>query len=353
MLRSPKSRLASAVAVAAAVCALGAATATAAAAAPTPLGPWSGRQGPVPHAFTNASPSMTSVLFPGSANFRTLVAWKGQAGAHVFYEYTPAGTSRWSGLASIPGARTSAAPSVAAYTDPAGRSAVLAVWKGRGSDRIFYAQGETRGDGAVAWTAPATLPGSEYFTTRTAPTVFFPLHSYAAVIAYKGPFNHIRYVIGTPLHRGFVWSQSHWIAPNALASSAAGVGELETGTAAGTLEVFWRGLHTSQVFYSTTGDPLTRAVGLTWTAVTPLAGSLTSAAPAVAAVGLHGGGPLLLAYKAPHSVHILYRTLVGGAWSLPAIVPGAQSTDGPALLRGILATTSPAASGNIFFHVYS
>ncbi len=350
MLRTPKSRLASAVAVAAAVCALGATTA--ASAAPAPSGPWSGRVGPVPRAFTDATPAMTTVSFPHSPNFRTLVAWKGQAGKHVFYEYSPAGGHAWSRLAGIPGAKTSAAPSVASYTDPNGREAVLAAWKGRGGSRIFYSQGETLGNGTVRWTAAAMLPASRYTTTGTAPTVFFPAHSYKAVIAYKGPFNHIRYIIGTPRHRGFAWSNSHWIAPNAVASSSAGIGELQSGTSRGQIFVFWKGYRTGQVFFSSTPDPITVAKGLTWSAVAPLAGSVTSAAPAASAVGPHGTGPLLLVYKGLGSVHVLYRTLAGITWSAPALVPSTQTTYGPALLRGILATTSPTSAGNIFFHDY-
>jgi hypothetical protein len=351
MLTIPKSRLASAAAVGAVVCALGAGTA--AAATPRVDGTWSGRQGPVPHAFTNASPALASVLFPGSARPRTLVAWRGQGGQHVFYEYSPAGSSTWSALASIPGAKTSTAPSVASYTDPSGRSAVVAVWKNLGSGRIFYAQGQTKANGTITWTAPVGFPTSKYFTTATAPTVFFPLHSYKAVFLYKAPFNHIRYVIGTPKHRGFVLSATKVIASNALASSPAGVTEASRGTAKGTIAVFWKGLGSDQVYYSTTTDPLTIAKGISWTPVTALAGSTTSAAPAASTTGLHGSGSVLLAYKAPHNVGIIYRTLTSGVWSAPAAVPGIQSTNGPALLRNVLAATSPAGGGNIFFETYS
>jgi len=110
----------------------------------------------------------------------------------------------------------------------------------------------------------------------------------------------------------------------------------------------------TQISYAATaGDPLAAAGAVKWTPVTDLAGSTTSGIPAASAVGPHGTGPLLLAYKAPHTIHVLYRTLAGGTWSAPATVPGAQTVTGPALLRGQLATTSPTSAGNIFFHFFS
>jgi hypothetical protein len=351
MLNSPKSRLASAAVAGAAVCALGAGTI--AAATPALAGTWSGRQGPVPHAFTNASPALASVLFPGSARPRTLVAWRGQGGQHVFYEYSPDGSLKWSPLASIPGAKTSTAPSVASYTDPSGRSALVAVWKNLGSNQIFYAQGQTKANGTVAWTAPVAFPANKYFTTTTSPAVFFPLHSYKALFVYRGPYDHIRYVVGTPLRRGFLLSATKAIAANALSATGAAVTEQSNGTARGTIEVFWRARGgAGTVSESTTSDPLTIAKGITWSPVATVPSALTSAQPAAATLGLHGAGPLMIAYKAPHNVGIRYRTLTAGVWSAAATVPGAASTYGPALLRNLLAYTSPAGGGNIFFNTY-
>jgi hypothetical protein len=351
MLDGSKSRLASAAVVGAAVCALGAGTAGAA--TPALAATWSGRQGPVPHAFTNASPAVTSVLFPGSARPRTLVAWRGQGGRHIFYEYAPAGPRKWSALASIPGAKTSTAPSVASYTDPSGRSAIVAVWKNLGSARIFYAQGQTKANGTVLWTAPVPFPAGKFFTTTTSPTVFFPLHTYRALFFYRGPFDHIRYVVGRPKRRGFVLSPSTVIATSALSSTGAAATEQSVRTARGTIEVFWRALgRAGAVSESTTSDPLTLAKGITWSPVTTVPGARTSSEPAASTLGLHGSGPLLLAYKAPHNVAIRFQTLTAGGWSGSAPVPGSTSTYGPALLRNVLFSTSPAAGGNIFFNVY-
>ena len=99
MLKSHTTRLAAAVVAAGAICALGAASASA-------TNAWSGRIGPVPRAFTNASPALTNVTFGSSARNQTLVAWKGQGGAHIFYQASPTiGVKKsWSPKAEIPGA---------------------------------------------------------------------------------------------------------------------------------------------------------------------------------------------------------------------------------------------------------
>jgi hypothetical protein len=356
MLNRSMSRLATAVAVAGTVCALGAASAAAAA---TPGSSWSGRTGPVPHAFTNATPAMTSVSFAGHA--ATLVAWKGQRGAHVFYETTssPHLSGGWSALASIPGAHSNAGPSVGSYVDPLGHEAVLAVWKGLGNHKIFYSQGETRGNGTISWGAPATLTKSKFTSTTTAPAVFFPANAPhdRVIVAWKGPFDHVRYSVGTPAGRGFTWSSSNWLsaAANTRTSAAPALAEVQTGTAKGTLQVFWKGLHSDQIRFATTGDPLnlTTSGGLTWSAAATVPHAATTAGPAVSSLGLHGFGPLLLTYKGPAGLHVRYQTRTSTGWSAGKEVPGALTAVGPAQLRGVLATTSADASGSIFFHIFS
>jgi hypothetical protein len=355
MLNRSMSRLATAVAVAGTVCALGAASAAAA-----PSG-WSGRTGPVPHAFTNATPAMTSVTFPGHAAVNTLVAWKGQRGAHVFYEYTASPTlSRgWSRLAFIPGARSGAGPSVASYIDPRGREAVVAVWKGLGNSKIFYAQGETHGDGTISWTAPVALPHLRSDHTDKAPAVLFPANAARdrVIIAWKGPYHHVRIVVGNPVGRHFRFLRSHPVTttPITHTSSAPALAEVQTGTATGRLYVFWKGRHSSQVRYATASDPLrvSSTGALNWSATAIVPGAHTGTNPAASALSHHGFGPLMLTYKAPGSLQVRFQTLTGGVWSAPAKVPGALTGFGPAQLRGVLATTSAASSGNIFFHIFS
>ncbi len=116
--------------------------------------------------------------------------------------------------------------------------------------------------------------------------------------------------------------------------------------------MLWRGGHTDRVRFATTPDPLTTARGLSWTRPAVLPGAVTGAAPAASSLGGHGRGPLLVAYKAPHSVHVRYQLGTGAGWTAPRRVPGARTVVAPALLGGVLATTSPSASGSIFFHIY-
>lgn len=356
MLNRSMSRLATAVAAAGTVCALGAASAAAAAPAS-----WSGRTGPVPHAFTNATPAMTSVSFPGHAAIDTLVAWKGQRGAHVFYEYThsPTLNGGWSRLASIPGARSSAGPSVGSYVDPLGREAVVAVWKGLGNSKIFYAQGETHANGTISWTAPATLPLSRSDSTNKAPAVFFPANAAhdRVIVAWKGPFDHVRIAVGNPVRRHFSFARSNPVSTTDITrtSAAPALAEVQTGTAKGTLQVFWKGRRSSQVRYATASDPLKISTtgALNWSAAAVVPGAQTTAGPAASALSHHGFGPLLVTYKAPAALQVRFQTLAGGVWSAPANVPGALTAVGPAQLRGVLATTSADASGSIFFHIFS
>jgi hypothetical protein len=367
MLRRFTPRLLSAAVAAGAACAVGGVAVTAAAATPAlaattaaaqagaPAGSWSGPGIPVPRAFTNAAPALAPVSFPGAGLRGLLVAWKGRASGRVFYESrTSLVAGRWSPRRSVPFARTNRAPSVASFIDPNGRRAEVVVWKGRVSRRIRYSVGQTRRSGAVSWSLPRSLPRSARDRTSSAPAIFFPFDRYVAVVAWKGPLHHVRYAIGRPRRhaRGFRWSASHRIPGIALTSRAPAISEVQTGTAAGAVYVFWKGWRTSRIFYSTTPDPLTAAHGLTWTRPAELPGAATGAAPAAAALGVHGSGPLLVAYKAPHSVRVRFQLQTAGGWGLPGLVPGAQTAVGPALLRGVLATTSPTASGNIFLRVF-
>jgi hypothetical protein len=344
-------RLVAAVAAAGTICALGAATAASASA----TGPWSGRVGPVPGAFTNAAPSLASVTFGASSTFNTVVAWRGQAGGKILYKSSPALGVKgdWTPLASVPGASTSSAPSIAAYRDPNGREAVVAVWRATKGNTIDYAQGETEGNHQITWTAVSALPKSTLNVTDAAPAVFFPAHRYAALVAFRGPHDHIRFITGIPSKRGFKWSASSVVNTTAVAATGPAIAEVQTSTAAGSVYVFWKDQKSTNISYSTTPDPLTIATGLKWSVPVILAGSDTSNAPAASSVGPHGAGPLLLAYKAPHNTSILYRTLSGGTWSAAAVVPTASTTVSPALLGTKLANTSPGTAGNIFFHIYS
>jgi hypothetical protein len=128
--------------------------ATAAFAAPADT--WSGPSKPVPGALTNSSPALSTVTFPGPIGQGVIAAWRGRGVAgHIFYKYRTNSTQQWSQLGELSGALTSAAPAIASYTDPLGRSAVLIVWAGHADQHIWYAQGETKADGTITFTQPA------------------------------------------------------------------------------------------------------------------------------------------------------------------------------------------------------
>jgi hypothetical protein len=346
MLKRSAMKLASTVVAAGTICALGAASASAAPG-------WSPRTPAVPRAFTNAGPSVTTVSFGNSPQVQTLLAWKGQGNAHIFYEASPTiGVPKsWSAKAEIPGAASTQAPSIASYRDPNGRNAVLAVWRGSGG-LIQLAQGETKPGQQIDWTAVSTLPKSIYDTTDAQPSVFFALDKYVAVVAYRGPFDHIRYIEGVPFKRGFNWSPSHEISTSAVASSGPAIAEQQTGTGHGQIFVFWKGQGTNQVNYSTTTDPIAPSGSVVWTPPTVLAKAVTSTTPAASALGAHGTGGLMLVYKAPHAAHLLFQVMAAGTWSDPAPVPSSNTVFAPALVRNELANTSAAGSGVIYFHTF-
>jgi len=362
MLRPPLTRLASAAAVAGAVCAIGASAAFAA-----PAASWSGPSKPVPGALTNSSPALSRVTFPNPIGQGIIVAWRGRGVAgHIFYKYRTTSTHRRSQLGELSGALTSSAPAIGSYTDTLGRSAVLIVWAGHGDQHIWYAQGETKANGTIEFTKPAILPATvSHATTRNGPTVFFPDHKGVVLVAWRGPADHVRYSIGIPRGRNFSWTQSHVVPGNPpsptsvhcvnapCTSATPAVAEQTTGTSSGLIYVFWKQLGTHDIFYgTTTDDQATDWSHLTWTGPTQVPGAVALTAPAASVPTVNSTGPLLLAYKAPFSTQVRFQTLTGTTWSAFANVPGAHTAVPPALLRNILAITTPGSIGNIVLFVY-
>jgi hypothetical protein len=362
MLRRPLTRLASAITVAGTVCALGAGAAFAA-----PGASWSGPSKPVPGALTNDSPALSTVSFPNPIGQGVVVAWRGRGVAgHIFYKYRTNTTQRWSHIGVLAGALTSSAPAIGSYTDPLGRHALLMVWAGHLDKHIWFSQGETRPDGTIGWTTPAFLPATVRFgSTFDAPAVFFPDHRNVVMVAWRGPFNHVRYSIGVPAGRTVRWGQSAvvpgtppsptsvhcTIAPCTSASPA--VTEETTGTSSGQIFVFWKQLGTRDILYSTAvDDHTTNWSHLSWAGPTQVPGAVTLTAPAASVPTLNSIGPLLLTYKAAFSTHVRFQTLTGSTWSGFATIPATRTAVAPALLRNLLGTTTPGTIGNIVLHVY-
>jgi hypothetical protein len=360
MLRRPMTRLATAVTVAGTICAL-----SAGAAGAVPAASWSGPSAPIPGAFTNDSPALSNIAFTGPLGQGLLVAWRGRGAAgHIFYKYRTTGHG-WSRLGEVPGALTSSAPAIRSYKDPLGRNAVLAVWTGHADHHIWYSQGETRVNGRVNWTKPRVLPKSVSLTnTIEGPSVFFPNNRNLVVVAWRAPFNHVRFTVGIPHVRNFRWSDSRVVPGNPpsptsvhcqqapCTSATPAIAEVQTSTASGTLYIFWKQLGTSDVFYSrTTDNGATNWSHLMWTGPTQVPGAATLTGPAASAVTLHG--PILLAYKATVNTHVLFQTFSGLLWTLPAVVPTTRTANAPALLGGTLATTKPTIAGNIILHHFT
>jgi hypothetical protein len=359
MFRRPMTRLAIAAAAAGTICALGASAASAA-----PNQTWSGPK-LVPGSLTNDSPGASSVSFPVANGQGQLVGWRGRGEeGHIYYKYRVPGLNKgkWSKEGKVPG-ETSSAPAFGSYIDTYGADAVLAVWTGPADHHIWYSQGETKANGTISWKAAVQLPASVADTnTSNGPAVLFPNHSYRVVIAWRGPANHVRYVVGIPSHRTFVFGPSRAIPGPSVTTSCKdfpctgktpALAEVNTNASSGTIYFFWRQLSTRAVIYATTADTDANLHSPAFTAPTPVPGAASIEGPAASDTGIDGFGPLLLAYKAPLNTGVLYQTLTGTTWSAPAVVPNTHTNVAPALLFNELATTTPATDGNVVLHAFT
>jgi hypothetical protein len=371
MLHRSKSRLAVA-AAAGTVCALVAAGAAMAAPAP-----WTTHNPPVPNAFTNTTPALSQIQVNGRLG--TFLAWKGEFDNRVQYKYRLNGT--WRATKVIPGAFTNTSPSAALFATILGKQAVLVAWKSIGSgglSTIKYSDGVVANNGSISWTKPHVLPGGLYSETSASPALLFPANAVnpRVILAYRGPFDHVRIAIGTEIGtagRGFAWGtkkvKSAYISGSSSAETNAqpALAEiLDPATGNGTVYVFWKGERTvAPISYATTPDlagaGLDGNASLHWTLQGPVHDSggikglaQTTGSPAVASADIHGDGPLLLAYKGPSGFYIRYQTFSGGTWQPHKFVNGNNNTTalGPALVHGTLANVS-RTDARIFLHHYN
>jgi hypothetical protein len=341
------------------ICALGASAASAA-----PNSTWSGPR-TVPGAITNDSPTVSSITFPVAHGQGQIVGWRtrGSSGA-IRYKYKVPGLNkgRWSATGKVPGS-TSSAPAFASYRDPIGKFAVLAVWTGPADHHIWFSQGETHANGTISWSAATVLPSKVADTNTSAgPAVMFPNHTFKVIISWRGPANHVRFTVGTPHRRSFLFSDSRVVpGPNVTANcknapctgNTPALAEVNTSARAGTIYFFWRQLGGQAVLYATTDDSPANLAKPAFTAPATVPGAATIEGPAASDTGIDGFGPLLLAYKVPLSTAVHFQTLASGVWSTPAAVPTTHTAVAPALLFNELATTTPATDGNIVLHVFT
>jgi len=348
-------RLAVTAAAAGTICALGAAAASAA-----PHASWSGGR-TVPGAITNDSPTVSSITFPVARGQGQIVGWRGRgASGPILYRYKVPGLHKghWSATAKVPGT-TSSAPAFASYRDPFGNWAVLAVWTGPADHHIWLSQGETKANGSIHWTAATVLPKTVADTnTSNGPSVLFPNHAYRVIISWRGPANHVRFTVGVPHRRTFIFSDSRAVpGPNVTTNckDAPCTGDTPAlaEVKAGTIYFIWRQLSTTAIVYATTPDTTANLVKPAFTAPATVPGAASSEGPAASDTKVNGFGPLLLAYKVPLSTTVHFQTLTGGVWSAPAAVPSTHTTVSPALLFNELATTTPATDGNVILHVFT
>jgi hypothetical protein len=371
MLHRSKTRVAVA-AAAGTVCAL--AAAGAAMAAPTPA--WSPHNPAVPHAFTNTTPALSQIQVNGQIG--TFLAWKGQADDKVQYKYRLNGT--WHATKVIPGAFTNTSPSAALFATKLGKQAVLVAWKSIGKtgglSKLKYSDGVVKANGSISWTTPQVLPGGLYSETSASPALLFPANATQprVIVAYRGPFSHVRIEIGTEIGtagRGFSWGtkkvKSAWVSKLTTGETSAqpALAEILGAGGNGTVYVFWKGTKTvAPIYYATTSDAAGHGLDgdatLTWSAPSTVADSdgvdglaQTTGSPAVASADIHGDGPLLLAYKGPKGFNIRYQTFDGTTWSAHGFVTGNNNTTalGPALVHGTLVNVS-RTDARMFLHRY-
>jgi hypothetical protein len=359
MFRRPIARLAVAAAAAGTICAVGAGAALAA-----PNASWFGA-GVVPGASTNNSPGISSVTFPVPRGTGQLVGWRARGNVGpIYYKYKVPGLNKgkWSVAGRVPGS-TSSAPAFGSYTDPLGRNAVLAVWTGPADHHIWFSQGETKGNGTISWTKAAALPKSVANTnTSTGPSVLFTDHAYRVIIAWRGPADHVRFVVGIPVVRGFNWGDSEVVTGPSVTptckdsvpctGNTPALAEVNTTVTTGSVYFFWRQRDTRAIVYSTTPDTTANLNAPVFTPNVVVPGAASLLGPAASDLGINGLKPLMLAYKAPLSTGVRYQILSGGLWTAYGLVPGAHTVSAPALLFNELATTTPGNVGNIALHVF-
>jgi hypothetical protein len=358
MIKRPMTRLAIAAAAAGTMCAFGISAASAA-----PTTGWAGHS-VVPGAITNDTATTSSISFPGGHAEGKIVAWRQKVTpGHIFYKIKVPG-KKWSAKVELPGATaiTGTAPVFRSYKDPHGRNAVVAVWTGRLDHHIWFEQGETLANGTINWNKAAVLPSKVLYTdTTNAPAVLFLNHAYRVVFSWRGPANHVRFSVGRPNERGFVWSKSR-IVPGApvgtgcvgapCTSSTPAVAEVQNSATTGTVYFFWRQLSTNDVLYSTAPDA-SFLTAPTWTGPTTDTGVTTDASPAAADSTLSGFGPLLLVTKVAGQTNVDYQTLTGMTWTAPVQVLATHTTVAPSLFINRLSTTTPGADGNILLQNFS
>ena len=304
---------------------------------------WSLPPQQVPKSSTTLSPALTVLGF-GAGKSETVLFYAGPAAAKTGFQISDqvaesVSHDKWRPPALVAGgALTDERPSAAPF-DGGMPGQSIVTWTGAADQKVWYAIGIVGKTGKLSWPHPAaSIPGAR---TSAGPTVFAPLDPDVVFVTWPVLGSHrVDYVIGRISGSSVAWGQIKQI-PAAQAASAAAVAEVVTGSAAARIYVFWRN-PAGRIAGAWTSDPLKSHQ--TWTIVH--SAITTSAAPAATAIGATGGYPVLVAYRSAKSGTLSYAELNASGslthqsgWTVPAL----HSGTGPALIPGILAATDPGA----------
>ena len=208
MFSRSMTKLAIAAAAAGTICTLGAASAFAA-----PSAGWSGAKGPVPRAITNNTPTISSISFPSGSKIGqgVIAGWRARGNSgDIFYTYRAPGLNKgkWSKKLQLAGANASSGPVFRPYTDPSGHNChSRRVDRPPGPPHLVQAGRDARQTArSTGPRRPSCRAQVQFTNTTAAPSVLFTNHVFRVILSWRGPANHIRFVVGVPSGRGFNWS---------------------------------------------------------------------------------------------------------------------------------------------------
>jgi hypothetical protein len=328
---------------------------------------WTKRRGPVPGVAANGAPALTEVMFPGKTT-RTVLLWTGPAaGSGDRISYKSARSLRrdsWSasGLVDDGKAVTDRRASAARYGGTSA-SQVIVAWKTPGSaGRILYSVGSATKADTLSWGPGLVIPGA---VSSAGPSVYGLRHSAQIFVTWKAATGHaIDYVLGAASAKaGVVTWGKIGVIPGAATIGTPAVAEASTAEAStakastakastgkgGRLYVLWQGLgRRGPLDVAWTADPV--AARPVWTSPVAFPSAvMTSNVPAGQATGTGGSYPLLVVYRAWRGSGLLQVTLAAsGKVTRPQKVPALRSRYGPALFAGTLAATAPDP-GEVFY----
>jgi hypothetical protein len=303
---------------------------------------WSLPPQQVPKSSTTLSPALT-LLGLTAGKSETVLFYAGPAAAKAGFQISDqvaesVSHDKWTAPALVAGgALTDQRPS-AAQLGAGSPGQSIVTWAGAGDQKVWYAIGAVGKTGKLSWPHPAaSIPGAR---TSAGPTVFSPILTDAVFVTWPVLGSHrVDYVIGKIIGSTVAWGSIKQI-PVAQAASAATVTEVAAGSA-GRIYVFWRN-PAGRIAGAWTSDPLKSHQA--WTIVhSAITTNAAPAATAIGATD--GYPVLVAYRSAKKGTLSYAELNAGGSlihksgWTVPAL----HSGNGPALIPGLLAATDPGA----------